>query len=134
MAGLGLFGSIVGGVIGGLVCCPVGSAAGVAALGGSGAGGSGAGVGVAAGTEQKEREGNKYEEVKTTEFKKGRRTRSVKKTVERIRTAYRTETKYDVKTRTVKKEKVVEYRLPEDHFMDAALAEIVAEVRWTLRA
>jgi len=61
------------------------------------------------------------------------KTRTVMRDVTKYRAAYRTVTHYDTKSRKVTKQKEVEYRLTVDRFMDEALAEIVEEVRESLR-
>merc|ERR1712136_213621 len=61
------------------------------------------------------------------------KTRTVMRDITKYRPAYRTVTHYDTKSRKVTKQKEVEYRLTVDRFMDEALAEIVEEVRESLR-
>jgi len=60
--------------------------------------------------------------------------RSATRDVTKYRTAHRTVTHHDTKTRTVTQSRVVEYRLPVDDFMGAALNEIIEEVRQSLTA
>jgi len=61
------------------------------------------------------------------------KTRTAMRDITKYRPAYRTVTHYDTKSRKVTKQKEVEYRLTVDRFMDEALAEIVEEVRESLR-
>jgi len=59
--------------------------------------------------------------------------RTVTKDVTKYRTAYRTVTHYDSKKRTVTKQKEVEYRLTLDRFLAEALADVIEEVKMSLR-
>ena len=74
-----------------------------------------------------------YHTVMKQKVRMIQKTRTVMRDITKYRSAYRTVTHYDTKSRTVTKQKEVEYRLTVDRFMDEALAEIVKEVRESLR-
>eukprot|EP00927_Polykrikos_kofoidii_P005328 TRINITY_DN1210_c0_g2_i1.p1 TRINITY_DN1210_c0_g2~~TRINITY_DN1210_c0_g2_i1.p1 ORF type:complete len:417 (+),score=61.80 TRINITY_DN1210_c0_g2_i1:81-1253(+) len=73
-----------------------------------------------------------HETVMVQKVRMKRSQRQATRNVKKYRTDYRTETRYDEKVRDVVQQKVVEYRLTVDHFMEQALAEITDEIRQSL--
>eukprot|EP00927_Polykrikos_kofoidii_P005324 TRINITY_DN1210_c0_g1_i6.p1 TRINITY_DN1210_c0_g1~~TRINITY_DN1210_c0_g1_i6.p1 ORF type:complete len:384 (+),score=60.58 TRINITY_DN1210_c0_g1_i6:67-1152(+) len=73
-----------------------------------------------------------YTTVMVQKVRMLRKARQLMRDVTKYRTEYRTVTRYDEKERDVVQQKVVEYRLTVDRFMEQALAEIVEEIRLSL--